>query len=122
MRGLPKRIMEYAEGLPEATLLCPAGLLHLGKRAAVDQSLSRFARSGQLMRICQGVYMRPKQTRFGQCAPSIGKALQALSALWGETIVPWRGSAAKRSRTVWREFCQSFRPREPSCQSGWRNR
>ena len=96
MRGLPKRIMEYAEGLPEATPLCPAGLLHLGKRAAVDQSLSRLARSGHLMRICQGVYMRPQQTRFGQCAPSTGKALQALSALWGETIVPCGGSAANR--------------------------
>ena len=96
MRGLPKRIMEYAEGLPEATPLCPAGLLHLGKRAAVDQALSRLARSGHLMRICQGVYMRPKQTRFGRCAPSIGKALQALSALWGETIVPCGGSAANR--------------------------
>ena len=94
MRSLPKRIMEYAESLPEATPLCPAGLLHLGKRAAIDQALSRLARSGKLMRICQGVYMRPKQTRFGECAPSEGKALRSLAALWGETIVPSGGSAA----------------------------
>lgn len=57
MRGLPKRIMEYAEGRPEATPLCSGALLHLGKRAAVDQALSRLARSGRLMRICHGVYM-----------------------------------------------------------------
>ncbi len=94
MRSLPKRIMEYAESLPEATPLCPAGLLHLGNRAAIDQALSRLARSGKLMRICQGVYMRPKQTRFGECAPSVGKALRSLAALWGETIVPSGGSAA----------------------------
>ena len=94
MRSLPKRIMEYAESLPEATPLCPAGLLHLGNRAAIDQALSRLARSGKLMRICQGVYMRPKQTRFGECAPSVGKALRFLAALWGETIVPSGGSAA----------------------------
>ena len=35
--------MEHAEALPEATPLCPAALLHLGKRAAVDQALSRLA-------------------------------------------------------------------------------
>ena len=96
MRGLPKRIMEHAEALPEATPLCPAALLHLGNRAAVDQALSRLARSDRLMRICQGVYMRPVETRFGRCGPSIGKALQALSALWGETFVPCGGSAANR--------------------------
>ena len=95
MRGLPHRIMEHATVLPEATPLCPAALLHLGNRAAVDQALSRLARSGHLMRICQGVYMRPIETRFGSRAPRVGKALAALSALWGETIVPCGGAAAK---------------------------
>ena len=96
MWGLPKRIMEHAEALPEATPLCPGTLLHLGNRAAVDQALSRLARSGKLMRICQGVYMRPIETRFGIRSPRVGKALAALSALWGETIVPCGGSAANR--------------------------
>ena len=40
--------------------------------------------------------MLPIATRFGQCAPHVGKALAALSALWGETIVPCGGSAANR--------------------------
>ena len=94
MPGLPKRIMAYAEALPEATPLCPGALLHLGKRAAIDQALSRLARSGKLMRICQGVYMRPVETRFGVRGPSITKALAELSKLWGETIVPCGGAAA----------------------------
>ena len=98
MRGLSRRIMEHAEALSEATPLCPAALLHLGNRAAIDQALSRLARSGHLMRICQGVYMRPIETRFGQCAPSVGAAIKALSALWGETIVPCGGAAANRLR------------------------
>ena len=96
MWGLPKLIMEHAEALPEATPLCPGNLLHLGNRAAIDQALSRLARSGRLMRICQGVYMRPIETRFGIRAPSIGKAISALAALWCETIVPCGGSAANR--------------------------
>ena len=94
MHSLPMRILEYGEALPEATPLCPGVLLHLGKRAAVDQALSRLARSGKLMRICQGVYMRPIETRFGLRGPRIGKALAELSTLWGETIVPCGGAAA----------------------------
>ena len=96
MRSLPNRIMEHAEALPEATPLCPGGLLHLGKRAAVDQALSRLAKSGRLGRVCRGVYMRPVETRFGRCGPCIGKALRNLSELWGETFVPCGGSAANR--------------------------
>ena len=54
MRGLPKHVMEYARALPEATPLCPGALLHLGHRAAIDQALSRLARSGELMRDLPG--------------------------------------------------------------------
>ncbi len=78
MWSLPKHIMEHAEACPEATPLCPGALLHLGKRAAVDQALSRLARSGKLLRICQGVYMRPIETRFGIRAPGLVWARQSL--------------------------------------------
>ena len=94
MSSLSSRILEHASALPEATPLCPGALLHLGSRAAVDQALSRLARSGQLMRICQGVYMLPVETRFGPCAPSVEKAIASLSSLWGEAIVPCGGAAA----------------------------
>ena len=94
MKSVPERIMEYAEASPEATPICPSALLHLGSRGAVDQALSRLARSGRLMRICQGVYMRPIETRFGPCPPSVGKSLRALGELWRETIVPNGGGAA----------------------------
>ena len=96
MSSLPERIMEYAEARPEATPLCSTALLHLGNRSAVDQALSRLTRSGRLMRICQGIYMRPIDTRFGIRAPSVHKVLTSLSALWGEAIVPHGGSAANR--------------------------
>ncbi len=94
MHSLPHRILEYAETSAEATPICPAGLLHWGSRAAVDQALSRFARGGQLMRICQGVYMRPVETPFGLRAPSLDKVIAELADLWGETIVPGGASAA----------------------------
>lgn len=98
MASLPKRIMEYAEALPEAAPICPGTLLHLGNRAAVDQALSRLSRRGRLLRVCRGVYMRPIESRFGMRAPSPPKVIAALSALWGETIVPSGGAAANLLR------------------------
>ena len=94
MPNLSNRILEQASALPEAAPLCPSALLHLGSRAAVDQALSELARSGQIMRICQGVYMRRILTRFDPCASSIEMAIASLSSLWGETIVPCGGAAA----------------------------
>ena len=94
MLSLPKRIMEYSNSLPEATPLCPSALLHLGKRAAVDQAMSRLAKAGELLRICRGVYMRRVESRFGRRIPFVWKALTELSAMWGQTIVPCGGAAA----------------------------
>lgn len=94
MRSLPKLIMEYASETPEGALLCPNALLHLGTRSAVDQALSRLARNGRLMRICQGMYAHPVETRFGIRPPTIEKVVSSLSVLTGETIVPSGGASA----------------------------
>ena len=94
MPNLPSQIISYAAESPEGTLLCPSALLHLGSRSAVDQALSRLARRGELMRVCQGVYVWPRQTRFGSRTPPLDKVLASLSTLWGEAIVPCGGTAA----------------------------
>ena len=92
--SVPEQIMSRAEALPEGGLLFPNALLHLGSRVAVDQALSRLARSGSLLRICQGMYAPPIETRFGQRPPSVEKVIDSLSELWGETIVPSGGASA----------------------------
>ena len=94
MPSLSERIVEHVSSLPEGTPICAGALLHLGNRVAVDQALSRLARSGRLMRVCQGIYMMPVETRFGRCAPGVDKGIEALAALWNETIVPCGGAAA----------------------------
>ena len=94
MLSIPKRIMEIAEALPEATPICPKALLHLGSRAAVDQALSRLAREERLDRIFPGIYMRTIRTRFGIASPDLAKSLDALAELWGEAIVPHGGASA----------------------------
>ena len=92
--SLAERIMEYAEALPEATPIRPRDVIHLGKRASVNKTLSRLTRSDDLLRIYRGIYMRPIPTRFGLRGPRRRKALDALQELWSETIVPTGGSAA----------------------------
>ena len=94
MPSVPSQIISHADESPEGALLCPSALLHLGSRAAVDQALSRLARKGDLMRVYQGVYVRPIQTRFGLRPPAVEKMLASLSELWGETIVSCGGTAA----------------------------
>ena len=94
MPSSPQQIMTYATTLPEGSLLHPKVLLHLGTRAAIDQSLSRLAKKGRLMRVCHGIYVCPVETRFGPRPPAVEKIVSSLSALWGETIVPCGGAAA----------------------------
>ena len=94
MSSLPQLIEEQASDLAEGAVLHPKALLHLGSRAAIDQALSRLARGGRLLRVFQGVYVSPVETRFGARPPAIDKVVSSLSTLWGETIVPCGGAAA----------------------------
>ena len=88
MERMAESIMNVATTLPEGVPLAAKGLLHLGSRAAVDQTLSRLAARGELIRAGRGIYMRPVQTRFGPRSPSAEQAIEALSVQRGETIVP----------------------------------
>jgi len=94
MERMTESIMQVATTLPEGVPLAAKGLLHLGSRAAVDQTLSRLAARGELIRAGRGIYMRPVQTRFGPRSPSAEQAIEALAAQRGETIVPSGASAA----------------------------
>ena len=94
MTSLSEQILQHASDSPEGTVLFSKGLLHMANRAAVDQSLSRLANKGQLMRIGRGAYVSPVKTRFGNRPPDIDKSLESLSRQSGETIVPGGGSVA----------------------------
>ena len=86
MEPLGTRILAEVEALPEATPIRAKALLHMGRRAAVDQALSRLARRGELLRAGRGLYLRPIQTRFGSRTPSVEVVLNALEAETGETL------------------------------------
>ncbi len=69
MERLVESILQRFTALPEGAPVSAKMLLHLGTRPAIDQSLSRLARRGQLLRAGRGVYVSPVVTRFGSSAP-----------------------------------------------------
>lgn len=88
MQTVAKRILEYAENLPEGAVLSAKEVLHLGNRAAVDQALKRLIESKELWRLYRGAYVRPVKTRFGTRAPAPEKVVQSIEKRQAETIVP----------------------------------
>ncbi len=48
MSSLAQQVLTHAAALPDGAGLSAKALLHLGSRAAIDQALSRLARSGAL--------------------------------------------------------------------------
>lgn len=94
MTTLAELIMKKASELAEGTPLLAKEFLHLGSRAAVDQALSRLSRSGRLLRVGRGIYVRPVETRFGIRPPSVPKVVEALAHLKGERLAPHGAAAA----------------------------
>jgi len=91
--NLAQHVLAYAASLPEGASLSAKALLHLGNRAAMDQALSRLARSGELLRAGRGVYVLPVKGRFGMRAPEAAKVVQEWASQRGETVVA-NGAAA----------------------------
>ena len=94
MEALAARVIEYANRLPEGTPVAAKELLHLGSRAAVDQTLSRLVRRGSLMRAGRGIYIRPVESRFGTRPPEASKVVEAMAAQRGERVAPHGAAAA----------------------------
>lgn len=91
---LAELIMAHARALPEGEPLYAKQLLGLGSRAAIDQALSRLARTGALLRVGRGLYVCPVETRFGTRPPETEKLVEALAEARGETIASHGAAAA----------------------------
>lgn len=87
MSQLAQSILSQAQSLPEGGLLSPKEFLHLGSRSAIDQTLSRLAREGLLLRVGRGAYALPVQGRFGVRPPSTESVVEAIESTSGETVV-----------------------------------
>ncbi len=73
----------------------PKAFLDIGKRAAVDQTLSRLAKQGFVRRLDRGVYDYPKQhTTLGTLSPNVDSLAQAAASRSGDTAFPSGALAA----------------------------
>jgi hypothetical protein len=87
MSQLAQSILQQAQSLPEGSLLSPKEFLHLGSRAAVDQTFCRLAQEGLLIRVGRGAYAAPIQSRFGTRPPSAESVVESIESSSGETVV-----------------------------------
>ena len=87
MSQLAQAVLSAAQSLPEGGLLSPKEFLHLGSRAAIDQTLTRLTKEGQLLRVGRGAYALPVQGRFGARPPSTESVVEAIEATSGEVVV-----------------------------------
>jgi hypothetical protein len=94
METVARGILAHAAALPEGTPLTAKELLHLGSRAAIDQTLARLAQRGSLLRAGRGLYVRPIEGQFGTRAPSVAKLAEGLANQHGETVVSHGAAAA----------------------------
>ncbi|MHB1942240.1 MAG: DUF6088 family protein [Acidiferrobacteraceae bacterium] len=94
MPTLTQQILEHAARSPAGAPLVAKELLHLGRRAAVDQALSRLVQRGALLRAGRGIYALPVTSRLGTRAPSVAQMVAGLANQRGETFVLHGAAAA----------------------------
>lgn len=86
--------MSVAESISQRIKRMPKGkpfsgrvFAEAGSTASVHKALSRLVKTGQLQRVVQGVYMRPKQSEFfGAARPSPTAVVEVLAKSKGEKL------------------------------------
>jgi hypothetical protein len=86
--GISGDILRFARSLGRGNPFSTCEVLHLGKRAAVDQALSRMVRAGTLMRVRKGMYVLPRWSKlFGEALPpTVGSMMKAIARVTGESF------------------------------------
>jgi hypothetical protein len=78
--SVPDRIMQRARAAGRGGVFTPSDFLDMAARAAVDQALSRLARSGKLRRLARGLYDYPKlHPKLGPLSPAPDDVARALA-------------------------------------------
>jgi hypothetical protein len=83
-----KAIKHAIEALPEGKAFTAKELLQLGTRAAVDQTLYRMVKTGEVIRLARGIYTRPKFNKYvkSHVLPEPHEVAQAVAKIRGVKI------------------------------------
>jgi hypothetical protein len=85
--SVPDRIMKRARASGRGGVFTPSDFLDVAGRAAVDQALSRLAKSGKLRRLARGLYDFPKvHPKLGPLSPAPDDVARALARETGSQV------------------------------------
>lgn len=91
-----EQIRERIEAIPTGEPFTTVSLLALGTRASVDQNLRRLVRSGHIVSVGRGVYVRPRMNRYvGAVMPEPYKIAEAVAHSTGAKIQVHGAEAAR---------------------------
>jgi len=95
--SITDQVLKSIQDRGRGTVVTPKDFLDLGSRAAVDQALSRLARSGRIRRLARGLYDYPRQSpRLGELAPSPDAVARAVARAADSRIMDSGAAAANR--------------------------
>lgn len=87
--SIEDKIVAHIESLPKGELLLPDDFRELGSSEAVRLSLFRLERKGFVVRVAQGIYVRPKESKLiGKLTPSAEEVAHAIAKRDRIRIVP----------------------------------
>jgi hypothetical protein len=90
-------IREHVATQPVGAPFTPRLFAGMGSRAAIDQTLMRLTQAGVIERIGHGLYIVPKNNRFGtKSMPTIEQVVRTVAADEGATIEIHGAEAARR--------------------------
>lgn len=78
--SIEDKIVAQIEALPKGELLLPIDFQELGSSEAVRLSLFRLEKQGFIVRVAQGIYVRPKESSLiGKLTPSAEEVADAIA-------------------------------------------
>jgi hypothetical protein len=78
--SIEDKIVAHIEALPKGELLLPVDFQELGSSEAVRLSLFRLEKEGFIVRVAQGIYVRPKESGLiGKLTPSAEEVAEAIA-------------------------------------------
>ena len=90
-------IRQHLTSLPLAQPVSSKEFMAFGRRAAVDQALTRLVQKGELSRVARGIYMRPKRSPYvGEVPPDPAKIAEVLASESGNRIQVHGAEAVRR--------------------------
>jgi hypothetical protein len=80
MQSIEKQIEKAIKGKPRGTMVLPSDFLLYGTPKAVQKSLERLENKGVIIRVSQGIYVRPKISKLiGPLTPSAEEVAEAIA-------------------------------------------